>query len=162
MSNIEAIIELGQGFYSLSFFFFFFFLVIFFFLVSPAESRPGFGFLLVSGLQSVDSDDGGVLFAHVDDPVLSQSLVNSLISMAETVVPNSTYSVPFLQAAYNDTVNYKLPPSSAMSFLEQKAIPTVVIGDFKSQYSNRSVIFVAVIFSSFLTLILALTAPLIS
>jgi len=90
----------------------------------------------VSGLVS---PEGGVLYAHMDDPVLSQSLVQSLITMAGQVVPNSTYSTAFLQDA-SQPVNNKLPPSSAMSFLAYKSdIPTVVLEDFKSAYSNKYV-----------------------
>jgi len=90
----------------------------------------------VSGLVS---PEGGVLYAHMDDPVLSQSLVQSLITMAGQVVPNSTYSTAFLQDA-SQPVNYKLPPSSAMSFLAYRSnIPTVVLEDFKSAYSNKYV-----------------------
>lgn len=78
-----------------------------------------------------------MLYGHMDDPSLSQSLLQSLITMADQVVPNATYSAPFLQDA-SVPVNNKLPPSSAMSFLNyRRDIPTVVLGDFKSAYSNE-------------------------
>ena len=100
---------------------------------------------VVLGLKS---SDNGVYFAHVDNPSVSQPLVDFISSVADKTVNGSSYPVPFFQPAFVPQ-NNGLPPSSLMSFLQYQSFPSTVIGDFKTQFSNQ-----LFLFSSFLFLLL--------
>jgi len=89
----------------------------------------------ISGLQSVNS---GILYAHVDDAGVSGALAQTLINVADAIIPNSEYSTSFLRPAFNSTHNNKLPPSATQSFLKYKRdIPSVVLAEYETQFANK-------------------------
>ncbi len=70
------------------------------------------------------------LFIHADQIDKEVSALVSLFSNVSSV-SNISYS-----PAFNQTYNNKLPPSSAISFLKEKNIPTIFISDYQYEFSN--------------------------
>jgi nicastrin len=92
----------------------------------------------VSDLVGRGSD---AFYMHVDSV---NAATNSLI----TAFQGSSQRIPgfnqsasqaiTLQAAFNASTNLRLPPSSSQAFLERKkAIPAIVVSNFRTQYSNK-------------------------
>ncbi|KAG0742219.1 hypothetical protein G6F57_010744 [Rhizopus arrhizus] len=79
-------------------------------------------FQSVSG---IDSNYTNEYYIHVDNVELNQPLISSLQNYSN------------LKAAYSDGLQRKLPPSSAMSFLQQnRNIRAAVITDYQSQFGK--------------------------
>jgi nicastrin len=73
-------------------------------------------------------------YAHVDnsgDPVASK-IIERLSAVSAAANGSS-----FIQAAFADGSNRRLPPSSSMAFLEKnRKIPAVVLGDYKDNLNR--------------------------
>jgi hypothetical protein len=80
------------------------------------------------------------MYIHVDDNNDQQtvSLVGRFRGSTTFTGVNSTGNVTLnVLPAFSSTVNRRLPPSSAMAFLEKKKIPAIVYGDFQDAYTNK-------------------------
>ncbi|KAJ3009695.1 hypothetical protein HKX48_007789 [Thoreauomyces humboldtii] len=78
-------------------------------------------------------------FLHVDNVNAGTSALTSLFS-ASVTAPSVNGSVPRtipIQPAFTSGDNPRLPPSSAMAFLQKRNIPAVVISDYSTAYSNQ-------------------------
>ena len=74
------------------------------------------------------------LYMHIDQQ--SPQVTALLSSFASTAQSISATNTSFTPAFLGSGSNNGLPPSSAMSFLAKKNIPTVLIADYKTQFSN--------------------------
>ncbi|KAI8825998.1 Nicastrin-domain-containing protein [Fimicolochytrium jonesii] len=82
---------------------------------------------------------GADIYMHVD---AQNAATNSLAATFAGTYPaapyrNSSVTSVNLQAAAQNGVNNRLPPSSVMAFLKRKSIPAVVISDYKDAFSNQ-------------------------
>ncbi|KAJ3410608.1 hypothetical protein HDV05_003558 [Chytridiales sp. JEL 0842] len=81
------------------------------------------------------------IFMHVDDAQdpATRTLVERFRGSATVLGVNSTANMTVnVVPAFSDTVNNRLPPSSAMAFLAKKKIPAIVFGDYRDAYTNNS------------------------
>ncbi|KAJ3208679.1 hypothetical protein HDU82_002110 [Entophlyctis luteolus] len=84
------------------------------------------------------------IYLHVDDATdsatlnLVDTLTGSIVIGNETEVasPMTVQFLPAFATAGTNDGNLRLPPSSAMSFLAKKKIPAVVLGDFRTNFTN--------------------------
>ncbi|KAJ3076703.1 hypothetical protein HDU98_001165 [Podochytrium sp. JEL0797] len=119
---------------------------------NPCQPTAGFtqiGFDRISAIVELGQVSGGngQMYLHVNDvgDAGSQALVKTLSGSATGTglkVGGSgggaaNVTVQFGPAVMAGQPNIGLPPSSAMSFLQKKNIPAVVIGDFQTSFSNK-------------------------
>jgi Zn-dependent M28 family amino/carboxypeptidase len=76
---------------------------------------------------------------HADDPTLLGNMLDGIPASISAPGFNGTSGVEVIfSRAFQEGKNNRLPPSSAMEFLKKKrSIPTVVISDYKTEYSNQ-------------------------
>jgi nicastrin len=72
-----------------------------------------------------------ILNIHVDDISVSKKLASSFLP-----VNLNSMNLSF-KNAFNEIQNNRLPPSSSMAFLSRKKIPTIVISDYTTEFSNK-------------------------
>lgn len=81
----------------------------------------------------------GALYSHVYNVAVAGTLALEALVQGvanATFGANSSYATPFIQSARGE-VNLGLPPSSVMAFLQANPeLPSIVLGDFQSQYAN--------------------------
>ena len=100
------------------------------------QSIVEFGTVGGFGLSSLQS--GVNYYLHVDSVFSgTTSLRNSFADSFTAPAFNGSSSVPVtISAASVGSTNNRLPPSSAMSFLQQRNIPAVYISDYQNSFSN--------------------------
>lgn len=85
----------------------------------------------------LNDNNSNNIWAHVDDPNISNSLVQSLVSQSNTSNSNITNSTINIHFASEDGIQRKLPPSSSMSFLQKKqSIKTVVLSSYQDKLNG--------------------------
>ncbi|KAI8356851.1 Nicastrin-domain-containing protein [Mortierella sp. GBAus27b] len=95
----------------------------------------------VGGIGTSTGGSSPSLYAHIDklQPGVSATLLQQVLQMsssANSTSPDQANQTISVQAANSDGVQRGLPPSSAMSFLQNRGdIPTVVLTDYQKQMS---------------------------
>ena len=85
--------------------------------------------------------DPGEYFIHADDPSLSSTLLSDFAKNFQAPEFNSSAAKEMKVSAAGE--GSRLPPSSAMAFLKKKrSIPTIVVSDYKSEYTNRYLVLI--------------------
>ncbi|KAJ3336829.1 hypothetical protein HDU91_001641, partial [Kappamyces sp. JEL0680] len=92
----------------------------------------------VGGLLYTTPATGVNMYLHVDrDDAATSALATSFQNTSAVPGFNGSAALQLsFSAASSASANNRLPPSSAMAFLAKKYIPTVVVSDYQSKFSN--------------------------
>ncbi|KAJ3332505.1 hypothetical protein HDU76_014006 [Blyttiomyces sp. JEL0837] len=87
----------------------------------------------VGGIGLSNPDLNPTIYVHVDDAKDAATTQLASAFFTNGTANNNVTIAP----AYSNSVNLRLPPSSAMAFLAKRKIPAVVFGDYKDSYTNK-------------------------